>query len=166
MLQLAQSAPSTASASAPSNSGPGKDHFACVEALWDALEEYGYFHDGTKARSYGSEARVGGSSDDNFSATQERIMWQNRVIDRAMIRLAVLSPVSYRLLHAYYRRPGDSGTAAACQEAKGWETASRYAGLSTNDRRDHIPRRAFDVLLEDAVGLLFVAHRMKRFSRG
>jgi len=52
-------------------------------------------------------------------ASQERIMRQNKAIDRAMRRLAVMALLSYQLVHGYYRRPGPSGTPAACQEVRG-----------------------------------------------
>jgi hypothetical protein len=136
--------------------------FANVEELWDALEEYGDFHDGTKTRRVGD--RVQGGGEENFSSTQERIMRQNKTIDRAMIRLAVLSPQSHRLIHAYYRMPGPSGSAAARDEARGWIAAAKYAGLLV-DQQDRLPRTAFDLLLTDAVWLLFVAHHAKRVLR-
>lgn len=91
-------------------------------------------------------------------------MRQNKAIDRAMRRLAVMAPLSHRLLHGFYRRPGPSGTPAACQEARGWETAARYAGLMPT-RSDRLCRATFDVFLEEAIGLLFVAHRAKHVFR-
>jgi hypothetical protein len=99
-----------------------------------------------------------------MAASQERIMRQNKAIDRAMRRLAVMAPLSYRLVHGYYRRPGPSGTPAACQEARGWETAARYAGLMPR-KSDRLCRATFDVFLEEAIGLLFVAHRAKHVFR-
>ncbi len=105
--------------------------FRHVEDLQSALEEYAAFHDGTIVRNYGpaSPAAAGPRTGDEMAASQERIMRQNKAIDRAMRRLAIMAPLSHRLVHGYYRRPGPSGTPAACQEARGWETAARYAGL-------------------------------------
>jgi hypothetical protein len=58
---------------------------------------------------------AGPRSGDEMAGSQERIMRQNKAIDRAMRRLAVMAPLSYWLVHGYYRRPGLSGTPAACQ---------------------------------------------------
>lgn len=140
--------------------------FKHVEDLRGALEEYAAFHDGTIVRNYGppSPATAGPRTGNEMAASQERIMRQNKAIDRAMRRLAVMAPLSYRLVHGYYRRPGPSGTPAACQEAKGWETAARYAGLMPT-KSDRLCRAAFDVFLEEAIGLLFVAHRAKHVFR-
>ena len=140
--------------------------FRHVEDLQAALEEYGAFHDGTIVRKYGAPtpSGTGPRAGDEMAASQERIMRQNKAIDRAMRRLAVMAPLSHRLVHGYYRRPGPSGTPAACQEAKGWETAARYSGLIPT-RSDRLCRATFDVLLEEAVGLLFVAHRAKHVFR-
>lgn len=95
--------------------------FKHVEDLQSALEEHAAFHDGTIVRSYGppSPGAAGPRTGDEMGASQERIMRQNKAIDRAMRRLAVMAPLSYRVLHGYYRRPGPSGTPAACQEAGG-----------------------------------------------
>jgi hypothetical protein len=140
--------------------------FRHVEDLRAALEEYAAFHDGTIVRNYGpaSPAAAGPRTGDEMAASQERIMRQNKAIDRAMRRLAVMAPLSYRLVHGYYRRPGPSGTPAACQEARGWETAARYAGLMPR-KSDRLCRATFDVFLEEAIGLLFVAHRAKHVFR-
>jgi len=140
--------------------------FKHVEDLQSALEEYAAFHDGTIVRSYGppSPTAAGPRTGDEMVASQERIMRQNKAIDRAMLRLAVMAPLSCRLVHGYYRRPGPSGTPAACQEARGWETAARYAGLMPT-KSDRLCRATFDVFLEEAIGLLFVAHRAKHVFR-
>jgi len=140
--------------------------FKHVEDLRKALEEYAAFHDGTITRNYGppSPAEPGPRTGDELEASHERIIRQNKAINRAMCRLAVMAPLSHRLLHAYYRRPGPSGTPAACQEAKGWELAARRAGL-VRARSDRLSRATFDVFLEEAVGLLFVAHRAKHVFR-
>ena len=147
-------------------SGDNQREFKYVEDLQAALEEYGAFHDGTKVRSYGppSPSEAGPRTGDELAASQERIMRQNKAIDRAMFRLAVMAPLSHRLLHAFYRRPGPTGTPAACQEAKGWEMAAHRSGL-TPTKSDHISRTTFDVFLDEAVGLLFVAHRAKHVFR-
>jgi hypothetical protein len=141
-------------------------YFRHVEDLQVALEEYAAFHDGTKVRDYGprTPSEPGPRSGGELEASQERIMRQNKAIDRAMFRLAVMAPLSHRLLHAFYRRPGPTGTPAACQEAKGWEMAAHYSGL-TPTKSDHISRATFDVFLDEAVGLLFVAHRAKHVFR-
>lgn len=99
----------------------GDTRFRHVEDLRAALEEYAAFHDGTIVRSYGppSPAASGPRTGDETAASQERIMRQNKAIDRAMYRLAILASLSHRLLHGFYRRPGPSGTPAACQEARG-----------------------------------------------
>lgn len=142
-----------------------KDRFYNVEDLWNALEEYGQFHDDTTTRKYDPDrVRGRGGGEANFSATQERIMHQNQIIDRAMRRLRVMAPVSHRLLDAYYRRSGPSGTAAAHEEATGWTHAARYAGLMPH-RHERLARATFDVLLEDAVWQLFVAQHARRFFR-
>jgi len=140
--------------------------FKHVEDLQSALEEYAAFHDGTIVRNYGpaSPGVAGPRTGDEMASSQERIMRQNRAIDRAMRRMAVMAPLSYRLVHGYYRRPGPSGTPAACQEARGWETAARYAGLIPR-KSDRLCRATFDVFLEEAIGLLFVAHRAKHVFR-
>lgn len=141
-------------------------YFKDVEDLHKALEEYATFHDGTITRAYGppSPAEPGPRTGDEAEASHERIMRQNTAIDRAMCRLAVMAPLSHRLLHAYYRRPGPSGTPAACQEAKGWELAARRSRLAPT-KADRLSRPTFDALLEEAVGLLFVAHRAKHVFR-
>lgn len=140
--------------------------FRHVEDLQTALEEYGAFADGTIIRKYGppTPSPSGPRTGDEAAASQERIMRQNHEIDRAMRRLAIMAPVSHRLLHGYYRRPGPSGTPAACQEARGWEMAARYAGLMPT-RSDRLCRGTFDAFLEEAIGLLFVAHRAKHVFR-
>jgi hypothetical protein len=140
--------------------------FKHVEDLQSALEEYAAFHDGTIIRNYGppSPAGTGPRTGDETAASQERIMRHNKAIDRAMRRLAVMAPLGHRLLHGYYRRPGPSGTPAACQEARGWEMVARYAGLMPT-RTDRVHRATFDVLPEEAVSLLFVAHRAKHVFR-
>lgn len=140
--------------------------FRHAEDLQAALEEYAAFADGTIIRMYGppSPASPGPRTGDEAAASRERIMHQNQEIDRAMRKLAILAPLSHRLLHGYYRRPGPSGTPAACQEARGWETAVRYAGLVPT-KADRLSRTTFDVILEEAIGLLFVAHRAKHVFR-
>jgi len=139
--------------------------FKHVEDLQSALEEYAAFHDGTIVRTYGPPSPAAGPrAGDEMAASQERIMRQNKAIDRAMRRLAIMAPLSYRLVHGFYRRPGPSGTPAACQEARGWEMAARYAGLMPT-RSDRLCRATFDVFLEEAIGLLFVAHRAKHVFR-
>lgn len=145
---------------------PKTKRFDSAEDLRSALEEYGAFHDGTITRSYGppSPAEPGPRTGEELEASQERVMRQNKAIDRAMCRLAVMAPLSHRLLHAYYRRPGPSGSPAACQEAKGWELAARRSGL-VHTKGDRLSRATFDVFLEEAIGLLFVAHRAKHVFR-
>ncbi len=148
------------------STAPNDARFKHIEDLQSALEEYAAFHDGTIVRRYGppSPGVAGPRTGDEMAASQERIMRQNKAIDRAMRRLAVMAPLTYRLLHGYYRRPGPSGTPAACQEARGWETAARYAGLMPR-KSDRLCRATFDVFLDEAVGLLFVAHRAKHVFR-
>lgn len=145
---------------------PKTKRFNSAEDLRSALEEYGAFHDGTITRNYGppSPTEPGPRTGGELEASQERIMRQNKAIDRAMCRLAVLAPLSHRVLHVYYRRPGPSGTSAACQEAKGWELAARRSGL-VHTRADRLSRGTFDVFLDEAIGLLFVAHRAKHVFR-
>jgi len=140
--------------------------FQHVEDLQAALEEYAAFADGTITRMYGppSPAPPGPRTGDEVAGTQERITHQNQEIDRSMRKLAIMAPLSHRLLHGYYRRPGPSGTPAACQEARGWETAVRYAGL-VPAKADRLSRATFEVILEEAVGLLFVAHRARHVFR-
>jgi len=150
----------------PTVNASREKRFANVEDLRKALEEYAAFHDGTITRNYGppSPAAAGPRTGDELEASQERIMRQNKAINQAMCRLAVMAPLSHRLLHAYYRRPGPSGTPAACQEAKGWELGARRSGL-VRSRSDRLSRVTFDVFLEEAIGLLFVAHRAKHVFR-
>ena len=161
-----QSAVKAESPTTPIVTNPDSMRFKHVEDLHKALEEYAAFHDGTITRNYGppSPVEAGPRTGDELEASQERIMRQNKAIDRAMCRLAVLAPLSHRLLHAYYRRPGPSGTPAACQEAKGWELAARRSGL-VRSRSDRLSRATFDVFLEEAIGLLFVAHRARHVFR-
>lgn len=150
----------------PIVSTPDNMRFKYIEDLRKALEEYAAFHDGTITRNYGppSPVEVGPRTGGELEASQERVMRQNKAIDRAMCRLAVMAPLSHRLLHAYYRRPGPSGTPAACQEAKGWELAARRSGL-VHTKADRLSRTTFDVFLEEAIGLLFVAHRAQHVFR-
>ncbi len=150
----------------PILTNPDTMRFKHVEDLRKALEEYAAFHDGTITRNYGppSPVEAGPRTGEELEASQERIMRQNKAINRAMCRLAVMAPLSHRLLHAYYRRPGPSGTPAACQEAKGWELAARRSGL-VHTRAERLSRGTFDVFLDEAIGLLFVAHRAKHVFR-
>jgi hypothetical protein len=111
---------------------PGR-FFASRYALHHALEEYATFQDNAGVRRYAprTSGRTGPASGQELNETQFRILEQNQHIDRAMRRLYLVSPALWRLLHCYYRRPGPSGTPAACQEARGWLHASYGAEWST-----------------------------------
>jgi len=138
--------------------------FASRENLWDALEQYGEFADGTVCRNYGKHAGRGTRTGDEWGSTQQRVRDQNKAIDRAMFRLRVIAPLQWRLLHQLYRLPGEEGTAAAGWENRGWLKALRYSGLSPT-KLDRVSRHTFDVLLDNAVGLLFYAHRVRPHPR-
>jgi hypothetical protein len=83
-----------------------------------------------------------------------RVFQQNREIDRAMARLAIIDPrVSYPIVHLYYRR-------GFWDQANGWEEVSRRAGLNRSLGRD-CSRPVFDLLLTQALELLYFAHQQR-----
>ena len=134
MVTPAQEMPNTRFRPVPSTH---KDsvRFRHVEDLCGALEECSAFHDGTIIRNYGpsSPTTAGPRTGDEMAASRERIMRQNKAIDRAMGRLAVMAPLSYRLVYAYYRRLGPSGTPTACQVSRACRA----------DSADHPGRRPY-----------------------
>ncbi|MBN1459036.1 MAG: hypothetical protein JXA57_05835, partial [Armatimonadetes bacterium] len=67
-----------------SSCGPGPKHFTDVEELWDALEEYHKYHDGTVMRGMDGSLRGGGQSGIAYTDEWQRIVRQNKAIDRAM----------------------------------------------------------------------------------
>lgn len=153
--------PLTEGEAVPAGRGGRKEkRFRYIEDLWSALEEYGAFHDGTLVRRYEPRMPSGGvRTGGEVDATQERIMRQNQAINRAMYRMAVVAPKQHRLLDAFYRRPGPSGAPAACHEAKGWLEAAKRAGYLGGPME--MSRATFDVVIEDAVAVLWYCHRVK-----
>jgi len=139
-----------------SHAKPGRPwHFRDVESLWDALERYHHYHEGTVTRKLegGGHGRGEGQG---IQLTDEwaRFMLANKAIDRAMVRLGAVEPKLHLLLHHYYRR-------GLCEDASGWVEASAKAGLVLKSR-NHLHRKAFDYLLERAVWVLFALHRAPR----
>jgi hypothetical protein len=84
MLKLARKSPTPKLRPIPT---PYRDdmRFKHVEDLQEALEEYATFHDGTIVRKYGPSTPCGAAprTGDEMAASQERIMRQNKTIDRA-----------------------------------------------------------------------------------
>jgi hypothetical protein len=106
--------------------------FKHVEDLQAALEEHAAFDEGTIIRNYGPCPRP-------QLVCARATRWQ-------------------RVVHGYYRRPGPSGTPAACQEARGWEMAARHAGL--------MPTRSDGLLFLDTQGFRVDAEIMGDGSDG
>ncbi|MBN1459037.1 MAG: hypothetical protein JXA57_05840, partial [Armatimonadetes bacterium] len=67
-----------------SSCGLGPKQFAGLEDLWDALEEYHKYHDGTVTRGMDGSVRGGGQSGIAYTDEWQRIVRQNKAIDRAM----------------------------------------------------------------------------------
>ena len=140
--------------------------FTSVEQMWLALTEYHEFHDGTVCRSYGPPEVFGAGPPvgEEIDGKRERIMDQNKALDHALFRIRLIAPRPYRLLHALFRRPGEHGCPAASWEYSGWIEALRYSGYSPT-KLDRVSRPTFDVILGDAVNLLFYLHQFRPARR-
>lgn len=106
--------------------------FRSVEALREALEEYGIWRSQLRVQCYGDATGAGEDPTpiDAPPSKYERIMQQNSEIDVRMEQLKVQAPHWWKIINAYYC----SGLSV---HSMGWIAAAEYCGLHHDPKSKH-----------------------------
>jgi hypothetical protein len=129
-------------------------HFEDVKTLVRALEEYAEAVGWAGVANYSQTPSCGDPRDSSRQEDKlECVRLRNAAIDRALLRLRLIHPMSHLILHWYYRR----GLVA---EAGGWEKTWVLAGMPRfKQGRYYVD--TFEALLEQAQWALFNCHQMR-----